>query len=140
VKPVFVDTAHWVAIYDRKDNLHGQARDRHSRLEKDRRFVTTDFVLTEFLNYFSGHGPLLRKGASATIAQILKNPNCLVVPASRDYFQRGVELYASRPDKNYSLVDCISILVMKDQEIQEVLSPDECFKQEGFTCLLLANR
>jgi predicted nucleic acid-binding protein len=136
VKPVFVDTAHWIAVFDPKDNLHERAVAEQGRLEKDRRFVTTDFVLAEFLNAFSGRGSQLRSSACSTGNRILADPNCLVVPASRDYFQRGVKLYGERRDKDYSLVDCVSILVMKDQAIAEVLSPDACFSHEGFTKLL----
>lgn len=136
MKPVFVDTAHWIAVFDRKDNLHERAVEEQGRLEKDHRFVTMDFVLAEFLNAFVRGGPTIRGAACTTVNEILGNPNCLVVPASRDYFQRGVKLYGERRDKDYSLVDCVSILVMKDQAIAEVLSPDACFRQEGFTTLL----
>lgn len=136
MKPVFVDTAHWIAIFDPKDNLHDSAVEQQKLLQTDHSFLTTDFVLAEFLNMFSRRGSKLRSAASSTVRQILKNPNCLVVPVSREYFNRGLDLYASRLDKDYSLVDCVSILVMKDRAITEVLSPDACFRQEGFTALL----
>lgn len=136
MKSVFVDTAHWIALYAPKDDLRERAVAAQKNLEGDHRFVTTDFVLAEFLNAFSRRGPTLRGGACTMASRILKDPNCLVVPASRDYFQRGLELYGNRKDKDYSLVDCVSIMVMRDHAITEVLSPDECFAHEGFTKLL----
>ena len=59
-----------------------------------------------------------------------------VVPASEDLFNRGEALYAARPDKDWSLTDCISFVVMRDREIAEALTGDHHFEQAGFTALL----
>ena len=48
----------------------------------------------------------------------------------------GLALYERRPDKQYSLVDCISMNVMRQERIQEILTHDRHFSQEGFVCLL----
>ena len=57
----------------------------------------------------------------------------IAVPASRDLFIRGLHLYEQRPDKEYSLVDCMSMVVMEDHDIQHVLTNDHHFTQAGFT-------
>jgi predicted nucleic acid-binding protein len=49
---------------------------------------------------------------------------------------RGVELFATRSDKNWSLVDCISFVVMKQKHLKEALSADHHFVQAGFVALL----
>ena len=59
-----------------------------------------------------------------------------VIPASSDLLRRGTQLFESRPDKPWSLTDCISFVIMKDQEIQEALTADHHFEQAGFTVLL----
>jgi predicted nucleic acid-binding protein len=133
---VFVDAAHWIAVFDPKDSLHDIALAAQRKLETQSRFVTTDFVLTEFLNTFCEHGPHLRIGAYRTVRKILANPNCDTTPASRISFEEGLQFYSQREDKGYSVTDCISMLLMKARGIQEILTPDEHFKQEGFTLLL----
>jgi predicted nucleic acid-binding protein len=46
-----------------------------------------------------------------------------------------LDRYERRPDKSYSLTDCISMVVMEEEGINEVLSNDHHFEQEGFTIL-----
>ena len=60
----------------------------------------------------------------------------LVLPGSRESFQAGLELYRSRPDKEWSLTDCISFVVMKERGIAEALTGNRHFEQAGFTILL----
>ena len=45
------------------------------------------------------------------------------------------ELYAARPDKGYSLADCISMQTMRKEGLTEVLTNDRHFEQEGFRAL-----
>jgi predicted nucleic acid-binding protein len=51
-------------------------------------------------------------------------------------FLAGLALYERRPDKQYSLADCISMNIMRQNQIQEVLTHDRHFSQEGFIRLL----
>jgi len=48
----------------------------------------------------------------------------------------GLTLYKARPDTGYSLTDCISMHVMRERSISDILTHDEHFRQEGFTVLL----
>jgi len=57
----------------------------------------------------------------------------LVLESNRDLFDRALVLYESRADKEYSLVDCMSMVVMRDRGITHVLTNDHHFSQEGFT-------
>jgi predicted nucleic acid-binding protein len=56
-----------------------------------------------------------------------------VEPMTRTLFIRGMDRYAARLDKEYSHVDCMSMIVMEDLAIQHVLTNDHHFQQEGFT-------
>jgi len=47
-------------------------------------------------------------------------------------------LYRNRPDKSYSLTDCISMQIMRRQRLTEVLTSDRHFEQEGFRALFRA--
>jgi uncharacterized protein len=49
---------------------------------------------------------------------------------------KGFELYNSRLDKGYSLTDCVSMNIMREQNITQILTNDVHFEQEGFSVLL----
>jgi hypothetical protein len=59
-----------------------------------------------------------------------------IVEARPVLFQRGLRLYDERPDKEWTLTDCISFVVMADEEIEEALTGDHHFEQAGFRALL----
>ena len=58
------------------------------------------------------------------------------MPASHSLFQEGVQLYNARPDKDWSLTDCISFVVMQEHGLTDALTGDHHFEQAGFTALL----
>jgi predicted nucleic acid-binding protein len=60
-----------------------------------------------------------------------------VAPQTRNSFLSGLTLYERRPDKAYSLTDCISMQTMRDHGLTEALTHDHNFEQEGFTILLM---
>ena len=47
----------------------------------------------------------------------------------------GLALYNARPDKGYSLTDCISMEAMRREGINQALTNDRHFEQEGFRAL-----
>jgi predicted nucleic acid-binding protein len=98
--------------------------------------VTTEEVLVEVLAALCDRGPHLRKQAHAAVRGLLTNSAVEVLPQSHASFLAGLGLYGARPDKEYSLTDCISMTVMRERGITEVLSRDHHFEQEGFVLLL----
>lgn len=135
MKLVFVDTFYWIALANPKDTWHFRTMNIYQSLRQTR-LVTTDEVLTEFLNYFSTAGSYTRSGIFRRVQSILQNEQVQVVPQTRDSFLAGLALYSQRFDKGYSLTDCISMHTMRQLDINEVLTHDKHFTQEGFTILL----
>jgi predicted nucleic acid-binding protein len=66
---------------------------------------------------------------------ILDDPSIQLISYHQGLRKLGIELYASRLDKGYSLTDCISMMVMKQMGIYEILTHDKHFTQEGLTIL-----
>ena len=58
-----------------------------------------------------------------------------MLPQSRADFDAAMALYESRPDKEYSLTDCRSMLALRALGLTEVLTNDHHFTQEGFAIL-----
>ncbi len=134
MRGVFADTFFWTALANPKDSWHERARAMRASLA-DARLVTTDEVLVEFAASLGGQAPHLRAVVVGHIWQILNDPNIHVVPQSRESFLSGLELFEARPDKSYSLTDCISMQTMKTRRIAEALTEDRHFVQEGFQIL-----
>ncbi len=78
----------------------------------------------------------MRTAAVELIDELLSDPRINVVRQTPDLFDEALALYRLRPDKAYSLVDCMSMVVCRQMEIAEVLTHDRHFQQEGFTVLL----
>ena len=59
-----------------------------------------------------------------------------IVPADDDLFQEAIGFFADRPDKEWSLTDCISFLIMQKRGLTDALTADHHFEQTGFKVLL----
>lgn len=81
--------------------------------------VTTEDVLVEVLTYFGGLGPDVRQTAARVTRAILEDPAVEVIPHTSDTFMEGLELYEARLDKSYSMVDCMSMQVMRNRALTE---------------------
>lgn len=130
---IFADTLYWLAIFLPGDEWADAAR---AVDISDASLVTTEEVLSEFLTAVSAHGDHARRLACRLVREILNDPGIHVVAQSHESFLAGLALYERRPDKQYSLADCISMNVMRQQGIQEILTHDRHFGQEGFVRLL----
>jgi uncharacterized protein len=133
VRRVFADTLYWLAIFIPGDEWADAARAANLA---DTSLITTENVLSEFLAAVSAHGDRARRLACRFVREILTDSDVEVVAQSHESFLAGLALYERRPDKQYSLVDCISMNVMRQQHVQEILTHDRHFSQEGFVRLL----
>jgi uncharacterized protein len=133
MKPVFADTSFYVALFSPGD-VHHEAAVRLAR-ELRRAVVVTEYVLMELANALARASS--RKLFVALLPKLKANPNVTIVAASPERFARGCKLYADRPDKDWSLTDCISFGVMEEEDITEALTADHHFEQAGFKALLL---
>lgn len=128
---LFADTSFFVALVNDRDKHHADA----IALSANSLLVaTTDYVVIEVGNYFCR--PRDRPLFLAVLRTISTAPTVHVVEASPDLQRRGVELFAARLDKSWSLTDCISFVVMEERGIADALTADRHFEQAGFKALL----
>lgn len=128
----FVDTWYFIAFVHRSDPHHRAARTL-ARALQGARFFTHDGVLTELLTFFAGLGSYWRQEIASLVRDVLASRQFQVTPLDRHLFEKALTMYENRLDKEYSLVDCMSMLVMKDRNLSHVLTNDHHFRQEGFT-------
>ena len=130
---VFADTVYWIALTNPRDS-HAQDVAPFDDLLSRGKVYTTEEVLAELLTFFAGDS-WLRSRAVETLREILSDPAVHVIPQSHESFSAGFELYCARPDKQYSLADCISMQTMRREGLTDVLTNDRHFEQEGFRAL-----
>jgi len=133
VNTVFADTFYWIALTNPADK-HSQEVLRFDDLLSAGNVYTTEEVLAEVLTFFAGD-TWLRSRAVETVREIISDPSVHIIPQSHESFLSGFDLYAARPDKGYSLTDCISMQAMRREGLTDVLTNDRHFEQEGFTAL-----
>jgi len=132
MKHAFADSAYYIALLNPRDSLHALA---HAVSRDFRGQVTTsEYVLVELANHFSAREN--RTMFSQFLKTLKSQPELDIVPASQDLFHEGMRLYEDRADKDWSLTDCISFVLMARNGIQEVLTADHHFEQAGFSVLL----
>lgn len=128
---VFADTFYFLAVLNRQDPAHEKALKFYG--DTSRHFVTTEWVLTEVGDATANPAarPNFRK-----LIELLENDNHMrIIPANHELFRRGLTLYFQRPDKTWSLTDCISFVVMNDEGLTDALTGDRDFGQAGFNIL-----
>jgi uncharacterized protein len=135
MKKVFADAQYFVALINDKDQSHPTALAMSQTLQGVT-VVTTEEALTEVLAFFSERGRYLRQVAVAYVDDLLADPEMVIHPQSHQGFLEGFALFKARPDKGYSQTDCVSVNVMRQMGISEVLTDDDHFTQEGFIKLL----
>ena len=133
MRAVFADTFYWIALTNPVD-AHSQDVPRFDDLLSEGQVYTTEEVLAEVLTFFA-RDVWLRSRAVETVREIISDPAVHIVPQSHESFQAGFDLYAARPDKGYSLTDCISMHTMRREGLTEVLTNDRHFEQEGFRAM-----
>jgi predicted nucleic acid-binding protein len=132
MRAVFVDSYYYLAFVNERDAGHNAA------IEYSRKYVglsvTTEWVLAEVADALSE--PAQRPIFLELMARLRNERGVSIVAASHDLFDRGIALFSQRPDKSWSLTDCISFVVMEEHGLTEALTADHHFEQAGFVRLL----
>ncbi len=129
---LFADTYYFLAIISPGDAGHQKAR--QFGADDDRPILTTAWVLTEVADGLADTRN--RHLAKQLYLDLQNDPLDRIVSASHELFDRGLQFYDNRPDKNWSLTDCISFVVMRQHNLTEALTADHHFEQAGFTALI----
>jgi predicted nucleic acid-binding protein len=133
MQTIFADSYYFLALGNRHDPAHGKSLAFTQTFTG--RLVTTGFVLTELVDGCAANASR-RVAVVQAIRELRSNPDATIVSCSEQLFQQGLVLFEQRPDKEWSLTDCISFVVMTKDGITDALTGDKHFEQAGFTALL----
>jgi len=129
---ILVDTFFVIALINRRDQYHRQARELADKFE-GHPLLVTDAVLLEIGNALArGY----KQEATEIIEEFLTSDEVEVVHLSPQLFQQAFALYRTHQDKEWSLVDCVSFVVMREVGISHALTFDHHFTQAGFEALM----
>jgi predicted nucleic acid-binding protein len=100
----------------------------------DRPIVTTAWTLLELADHLcDARNRRLFKQLCDALAT---DRRFELIPAEQSALDRAMELYNARPDKDWSLTDCSSFVIMQDRGVTEALTADHHFEQAGFKAML----
>jgi len=128
---VFVDTFALIAWLNPQDDAHAEVAAYLDGFTG--RLLTTEWVLLELADALSA--PSARSTAVAFLHAVRADPQFEIIGYSDAVYQAGFVLFANRPDKGWSLTDCISFGVMTDRKLIDALTADQHFAQAGFQAL-----
>jgi hypothetical protein len=128
----FGDSYFFIALLFENDDAHAEAQKWVANLPG--RLYTSAWVLTEVGDALAVPGR--RERFLPFLQFLLNSPSVTIVPAEQALFDRGVSLYGQRPDKAWSLTDCISFVIMQDHNLRDALTGDRHFEQAGFNVLM----
>jgi predicted nucleic acid-binding protein len=124
----FLDTSGLLCLFDASEIRHDLAA---NLFRSATSLVTTSYVLTEFVPLSTARG-FDRRECLSFLNDLVSLPRLELVWVDENLHDAAMALLENRLDKNYSLCDAVSFIVMRERSISEALTTDKHFDQEGF--------
>ena len=136
MSPVFIDTGGWANLFVRTEPFHTQSAEivRQARLGPGA--VTSNYVLAELSALLISPLRSPPQTRRAILEAIRSVGWVKVVHVDPDIDHRSWDYLMSHSDKNYTLADCSSFVIMNDLRSVNALTADKHFEQAGFRRLL----
>ena len=133
----FADTSFWIELSSKRGQHHHRAVAWQQLAIRTRStIVTTEAVLLEWLNALSDVST--RQIAAESYMRVRADARIEVVPLQAELMGAAIQYYRGRPDKKWSLTDCLSFLVMERRGLAEALTTDHDFEQAGLKAMMLS--
>lgn len=134
---LFVDTSGWGHLVDPTQAYHSLAATIYRTARQQRRkVITTNYVIIELVALLTSPLHVPRPSLIAFIEGLKTSPHVEVIHVDSMLDEQAWQLLKSHQDKEWSLVDCTSFVLMKQRGILEALTTDHHFEQAGFVSLL----
>jgi predicted nucleic acid-binding protein len=131
MSPVFLETGSVIALEASDDQHHEEAVRHWQEVGPElTSIVTTTYVFDELVTFFNSRG---HHEKAVDIGRRLRaSPRVELVSETESLFEAGWDLFRRRPDKRYSLTDCLSFVLMDRRGIERALAFDRHFEQVGY--------
>ena len=129
---MLLDTSGLLCLHHQAEPYHAEACDLYRGATVR---LTHSFVLAEFIALASARG-LPRNKAIAFVLDLISNPDIETVWVDEALSRAALDLLGNRRDKRYSLCDAVSFVLIRRRGMDEALTTDRHFQQEGSVKLL----
>ncbi len=133
----FVDTSGWAEWADQTLQFHAQAVQRFAEVwNQGGRLITTDLVLIELAALLTRPLRMPKPDQIRLLDAIQSDSSVVIIAFDTALKQATWNLWKARPDKEWSVVDCASFIVMQQRKLTEAITADHHFEQAQFVRLL----
>ena len=129
---MFLDTSGLLCALDRGQSAHAQATTAFDGMQRG---LTHNYVAAEFVALTLARR-IPRMLSLQFISELAFHPRVEFVWVDVDLHRRAMALLLAQLDKKYSLCDAVSFVLMRERNIDEVLSLDQDFEVAGFQRVL----
>lgn len=137
VSKVFADTSGWASLFVSTELYHHQASQHFAQFRQDQQtIVTSNYVIAELVALFNSPLQLPRNKLFQYVEAIKTASYVELIYVNSEIDELAWALLKNRRDKNWSLVDATSFIIMQQLNIQIALTTDHHFEQAGFMRLL----
>jgi len=134
---LFADTSGWGHLIDQTQCYHSVAATIYrTARQQGRKVITTNYVIAELVTLLASPLHVPRSLTIAFIEGLKTSPYVEVVNVDPNLDDEAWQLLKSARDKEWSLADCASFVIMRHRSIFEALTSDHHFDQAGFIRLL----
>jgi predicted nucleic acid-binding protein len=131
-RAMLLDTSGLLCLFDRGDFRHADAQTFYDAAPAR---LTHSYVFAEFIALSNARGAP-RAAALDFVADLHDDEEVEVVWVDETLHRQALGFLRDRPDKEWSLCDAVSILLMQRRGIEEALTTDHHFEQAGLRRLL----
>jgi uncharacterized protein len=133
-RTVFLDTSFILALENRDDRFHLQAK------QLDRQLMAEGCTLLHWgilLEIGDGYARIGRRPKGLQLIDRLQRESGYQLrPLTESLMLKALAFYGARSDKDWGLTDCVSFVLMAEEGVSEALTADAHFRQAGFVALL----
>lgn len=129
---IFVDTSAWLALADSNDRAHTSIRSLYGRLSRGGfgKVVTTNYIEAETLTLVRMNlGVEKAEQMAGAFEQSKELRTFWIEPV---HHKEAIQMMLRHRDKEWSVIDCSSFVVMHSLQIEKALTLDSDFAQAGF--------
>jgi len=131
-KAVFIDTGFWIALFDKRDRNHLSAKNSLEFFIKNYRLYLSDFILFETITYLNCS--VKRHDLAVRFIKKMQKPTLKMLVVDETVKTKALNLFEKYSDKDLSMTDCTSFVLMNQLDISNYAGFDDHFLQMGFIC------
>ena len=134
---IFVDTSGWGNLVDKSQPYHQLTMQLYRQAkQQEKRLITTNYIITEVVALLTSPLRIPRPKIIGFVNSLKQSRYVEIIHIDPHKDHDSWLLLSNREDKQWSLVDSSSFIIMKERGILEALTNDVHFEQAGFIRLL----